>query len=123
MYYGIVELDRRNRRAANRYHLELPFEYRLFGRDQSVREGRGRTLNMSSRGLLLSPDERITKGLPIELSIQMPHPAQGGTGARLVVLGHVLRSGPDGAAIRIVRHGFMRMFPPPLASDEFLRTL
>jgi hypothetical protein len=106
----------RNRRTAKRYGLELPFEYRLFGRDQYVQEGCGRTLNMSSRGLLVAPDQQISKGLPIEIVVQLPVELKDMTGARLVILGHVMRSGPTGAAIKIVRHGFVhlrRREPPP----------
>ena len=107
-----VESDRKNRRAANRYDLDLPFDFRLFGRDQSVQEGRGRTLNMSSHGLLVSPDLRISKGQPIELFVHLPGQLKDAAGARLVILGHVLRSGDNGAAIRIVRHGFIRVREP-----------
>ncbi len=111
-----VESERKNRRAANRYDLDLPFDFRLFGRDQSVQEGRGRTLNMSSHGLLVSPDLRISKGQPIELFVQLPGQLKDAAGARLVILGHVLRSSHTGAAIKIVRHGFIRVRepgPPP----------
>jgi hypothetical protein len=97
-----------------RYHLELPFEYRLFGRDHSVQEGSGRTRNMSSRGLLVAPDKPISKGQAIEISIQLPAQLRDEPGARLVILGHVQRSGPAEAAIRIVRHGFIRAHHPEL---------
>jgi len=107
-----VESERKNRRTANRYDLDLPFDFRLFGRDQSVQEGRGRTLNMSSHGLLVSPDLRISKGQPIELFVQLPGQLKDAAGARLVILGHVLRSSPTGAAIKIVRHGFIRVREP-----------
>jgi hypothetical protein len=104
-----VEPERKNRRTANRYDLDLPFDFRLFGRDQSVQEGRGRTLNMSSHGLLVSPDLRISKGQPIELFVHLPGQLKDAAGARLVILGHVLRSSHAGAAIKIVRHGFIRV--------------
>ena len=107
-----VESERKNRRTANRYDLDLPFDFRLFGRDQSVQEGRGRTLNMSSHGLLVSPDLRISKGQPIELFVQLPGQLKDAAGARLVILGHVLRSSHTGAAIKIVRHGFIRVREP-----------
>ena len=104
-----MELDRRNRRAAKRYGLDLHFEYRLFGRDRSVQEGWGRTLNMSSGGLLVAPDQPISKGRTIEITVQLPAQFKDATGARLVVLGHVLRSDATGAAIRILHHGFIHV--------------
>ena len=113
-----MELDRRNRRTVKRYGLELPFDYRLFGRDQSVQEGHGRTLNMSSRGLLVAADSRISKGQPIELSVQLPSLCPSARGAQLLILGQVLRTGPTGAAIKIVRHGFIRIRELEVAATE-----
>ena len=104
-----VERDRRNRRAAKRYGLDLQFDYRVFGRDGSVQEGRGRTLNMSSGGLLVAPDQPICKGRTIEITVQLPAQFKDAPGPRLVVLGHVLRSDAKGAAIRILRHGFIHV--------------
>jgi hypothetical protein len=104
-----VERDRRNRRAANRYGLDLQFDYRVFGRDGSVQEGWGRTLNMSSGGLLVAPDQPICKGRTIEITVQLSAQFKDTPGPRLVVLGHVLRSDATGAAIRILRHGFIHV--------------
>jgi hypothetical protein len=104
-----VERDRRNRRAAKRYGLDLQFDYRVFGRDGSVQEGWGRTLNLSSGGLLVAPDQPICKGRTIEITVQLPAQFKDAPGPRLVVLGHVLRSDAAGAAIRILRHGFIHV--------------
>ena len=104
-----VERDRRNRRAAKRYGLDLQFDYRVFGRDGSVQEGWGRTLNLSSGGLLVAPDQPICKGRTIEITVQLPAQFKDAPGPRLVVLGHVLRSDAGGAAIRILRHGFIHV--------------
>ena len=104
-----MELGERNRRAAKRYGLNLHFEYRLFRRDRSVQEGWGQTLNMSSGGLLVAPDQPICKGRTIEITVQLPAQFKETPGARLVVLGHVLRSDATGAAIRILRHGFIHV--------------
>jgi hypothetical protein len=104
-----VERDRRNRRAAKRYLLDLRFEYRVFGRNGSVQEGWGRTLNMSSGGLLVAPDQPICKGRTTEITVQLSAPFKDAPGPRLVVLGHVLRSDATGAAIRILRHGFIHV--------------
>ena len=115
-----MELGERNRRAAKRYGLNLHFEYRLFRRDRSVQEGWGQTLNMSSGGLLVAPDQPICKGRTIEITVQLPAQFKETPGARLVVLGHVLRSDATGAAIRILRHGFIhvssRELPVPRAA-------
>ena len=104
-----MEPDRRDRRTAEQHGLELPLEYRLFGPDRSAQEGCGRTLNMSSTGLLVAPDQQISKGLPIEIVVQLPAELKDGNGTRLLILGHVLRSGATGAAIKILRYGFIHV--------------
>lgn len=73
---------------------------------------------MSSRGLLVAPDSRISKGQPIELSVQLPARCPTARGAQLVILGQVLRTGPTGAAIKIVRYGFIRIRELEIASAE-----
>ena len=107
-----IQLAKKDRRAAKRYALELPFTYRLFGRGQLVQEGIGRTLNMSSNGLLIQAGARLTKGQPIELSVQLPPGGEGSAVTQLVILGHVVRSDISETSVRIVRHGFMHIQPP-----------
>lgn len=104
-----MERDRRNRRAAKRYGLDLHFEYLVFGRAGSVQEGWGQTLNMSSGGLLVASDQPICKGRTIEITVQLPAQFKDAAGPRLVVLGHVLRSDATRSAIRILRHGFIHV--------------
>jgi hypothetical protein len=113
-----VERDRRNRRAAKRYGLDLHFEYLLFGRDGSVQEGWGRTLNMSSGGLMVAPHQPICKGRTIEITVQLPAQVKDARGARLVLLGHVLRSDDTRAAIRILRHGFIHVSSQELPDER-----
>jgi len=104
-----MEIGRKDRRTAKRYALDLPCSFRVFGRDRSVQEGHGYARNMSSHGLLVSADWKLTKGQPVEISIQLPAGAEGSVTTQLVVLGHVVRSDIAEAGVRIVRHGFMRV--------------
>ncbi len=75
---------------------------------------------MSSRGLLVAPDQAICKGRTIEMTVQLPAQFKDAPGPRLVVIGHVLRSDAAGAAIRILRHGFINVssqeLPEPRAT-------
>lgn len=108
-----MQLARKDRRAAKRYSLDLPFSYRLFGKDRLVQEGSGRTRNMSSNGMLILAGARLAKGQPIELSVQLPPGEEGSAPTWLIILGHVVRSDMSETSVRIVRHGFMRVQPPP----------
>jgi hypothetical protein len=58
---------------------------------------------------LVAPNQPVSKGQSIEITVHLPAQFKDVTGARLVVLGHVLRSDAAGAAIRIVRHGFIHV--------------
>jgi hypothetical protein len=64
---------------------------------------------MSSSGLLVASDQPICKGRTIEITVQLPTQFKDAPCPRLVVLGHVLRSDATGAAIRILRHGFIHV--------------
>jgi hypothetical protein len=51
----------------------------------------------------------MCKGRTIEITVQLPARFGDATGARLLVLGHVLRSDATGTAVRILRHGFIHV--------------
>src|SRR6202008_1125549 len=61
---------KRDRRTGQKIAVDLPFEFRVYGQNKSVQEWHGRTLNMGSHGLLIAPDQPISLGQPIEISIQ-----------------------------------------------------
>src|SRR5258708_29609280 len=59
------------RRSKIRYPVTLNVRYRTMGRSQRI-SGMGRTLNMSSGGLLIAFSPRTESGARIELSIEWP---------------------------------------------------
>lgn len=96
-----------DRRAAWRYPLQLELHYRLRKKDRLVGEGSGKTVNISSKGILLAlSGQTCPRGAVAELSIHWPVERQPSIRQWLKVVGEVLRSDPQGVAVRIARHDF-----------------
>jgi hypothetical protein len=96
-----------DRRTTGRYPLQLEVYYRLRKKRRLVGEGSGKTVNISSRGLLLALSGKMCpKGAAAELSIQWPVARWPSRRQWLNVVGEVLRTDAHGVAVRIVRHDF-----------------
>ena len=68
--------------------------------------GTGHTLNMSSGGMLLKVESPLPVGEQIEVSVDWPAQLNARCGLKLVALGRVIRSSPEGAAVRIEKYDF-----------------
>jgi hypothetical protein len=114
---GIMQRDLHTLRAANpgyqdrrttwRYPLQLEVHYRFRKRDRLVGEGSGKTVNISSKGLLLAlSGQMCPRGTALELSIHWPAVRQPSSRQWLNVVGEVLRTDAHGVAVRIARYDF-----------------
>ncbi|HTW67204.1 MAG TPA: PilZ domain-containing protein [Bryobacteraceae bacterium] len=94
------------RRARFRYPLELNVRYRtLPGARAWV--GTGRTLNVSSCGLLIwSQEEIVEDGSRLQVSVDWPITLNGATPLQLLAECRVIRRQPAGFAVRIEHHQF-----------------
>ena len=68
--------------------------------------GSGTTLNMGSRGILFTTEERLALGRMVELSVNWPARLDGVCPLQFVATGRVVRSESDNAAVRIERYEF-----------------
>jgi hypothetical protein len=98
----------KDRRLARRYPISCDLQYRISG---WVLEnfGSGKTINMSSSGLLLVTDRILSPGRRVQVLIDWPLKLDGRVGLRLVVFGAVVRVGIERvpqAAVRIERYEF-----------------
>jgi hypothetical protein len=76
--------------------------------------GSGKTINMSSSGLLLVTDRILFPGRKVQVLIDWPVKLDGRVGLRLVVFGAVVRVGIERApqaAVRIERYEFRTVSP------------
>ena len=95
-----------DRRMTDRFPLENALRYRFLEAQSSGSAGTGQTLNMSSGGLLLKVEAPLPIGEQIEVSVDWPAQLNARCGLKLVALGKVVRSTPEGAAVRIEKYDF-----------------
>jgi hypothetical protein len=71
--------------------------------------GRGKTLNISSNGILVTTDRVLAPGLRLEVEVDWPAKLDGRVSLKLVVQGKIVRSTKNDVAVagvKISRHTF-----------------
>jgi hypothetical protein len=68
--------------------------------------GSGRTLDIGSRGILFTTEEKLPLGRMVELSVNWPARLGGTCPLKFVAVGRVVRAEPTRAAVRIERYEF-----------------
>ena len=97
------DLDRRQRR---RYVIELSLRWRLLRRRKVVESGSGRTIDMSSAGIMFNAGSPLPAGLDVELSIAWPALLHQRSPLQLTVNGRIVRCNGNCVAVRIAEHEF-----------------
>ncbi len=98
-----LDLDRRNK---SRFPLELSVKYRSLSGGPSL-FGEGRTVNVSSCGLLIASDEtRFRTGARLQLTVEWPPLLHGVTPLQLIVICRVTRCLPEEFAVKLERYQF-----------------
>ena len=93
------------RRLTDRFPIENGLRYELLMGKASRREN-GRTLNMSSGGMLFTTESCLPRGERVEISVEWPAQLNENCALTLVALGKIVRSQGQAAAIRIERYDF-----------------
>ncbi len=93
------------RRTAARFTIEQDVRYKLFGRT-AVETGAGRTVNMSSHGVLFTTEHAMNPGDRLEVSVNWPAQLDDHCPLKLVTTGRVVRIVDGLAAISIERYEF-----------------
>jgi len=96
------------RRFKARYPLELKVRYHTFGKT-SVISGEGRTVNLSSSGVLVASSDKVSDGARLKLTIEWPSLLNGTTPLQLVTFGRVVRSNESGFAVALEHYQFRTM--------------
>ena len=94
------------RRASRRFPVVMRLEYKLFRHTEFVCQGVGRTVNISSRGVLFRADRPLERDYRVELSIEWPLQDGKREPLRLQALCEIVRTQEEEAAVRIMRHVF-----------------
>jgi len=97
--------NERDRRSWPRYPFEAALEYRVI-HGRRVTTGRGKTINLSSRGVYFQSDQAVAEGMEIQLAIAWPACLDNVAGLTLHVTGRTVRSQGMCAAVKIAQHEF-----------------
>jgi PilZ domain len=94
------------RRSKARFPLRLGVRYRSLSGGPSL-IGEGRTVNMSSRGLLIASDEaKVNTGARLQLTVDWPSLLHGITPLQLIVSCRVTRCLPEEFAVELDQYQF-----------------
>jgi PilZ domain len=94
------------RRTKRRYPIHLEVHYKLLKQRRVERLGAGRTLNISSGGVLFEADGVLPPNGPIELALNWPFLLHGSCNLKLVIRGRIVRTADRAIAIRADFHEF-----------------
>jgi c-di-GMP-binding flagellar brake protein YcgR len=106
MGIGCENFSTPERRTTDRFPIENDVRYKLLEARRVAQTGQGRTLNMSSGGILFTSESRLPVGLRVELAVDWPAQLNEHCGLKLVALGKIVRSSTETAAIRIEKYDF-----------------
>jgi hypothetical protein len=95
-----------DRRRSDRFPIEREVRYRALNKRGSEDSGEGKTINMSSSGVLFTTNQMLLPGRRVELSISWPAQLNNKCALRLVARGRVVRFEQGRAAITIQQHEF-----------------
>jgi len=95
-----------DRRANRRYEISLELRWKVVWRRQIVDTGSGRTLDLSSGGVMFESTRPLPSVGKIELSITWPARLQNVTQLQLIVCGRMVRSDGFRTAMRVAQHQF-----------------
>ena len=101
--------DRKNptdRRGTDRMEIEQDVRYRLLNKRDGESESCGKTVNISSHGVLFTTDQILLPGRRMELSINWPAQLDNRCALKLVARGRIVRFEGGRAALEIMQHEF-----------------
>jgi hypothetical protein len=104
---GFAE-SRGDQRSKGRYPIALELQYKLLRGSRVERVGTGRTLNISSGGVLFETDDPLPARGSVELAVKWPFLLEGSCGLKLVMRGRIVRrdANAKATAVRAEFHEF-----------------
>jgi len=100
-----LQAEHSDRRSAVRFPIEQDVRYKVFTRN-TIEVGLGKTVNMSSNGVLFTTERPLTLGERLEVAVAWPAQLDHKCALKLVTTGRVVRSENGAAAIAIERYEF-----------------
>jgi hypothetical protein len=97
---------RPDRRSSDRFPIEREVRYRMMTKRGGEETGVGRTVNISSSGVLFTSEQPLLPGRRLELSVSWPAQLDNKCPLKLVARGKVVRSEAGKVAIEIQQYEF-----------------
>ena len=101
-------LNNVDRRVGARFPIEREIRYKLIHKGGNE-EGIGKSINISSGGILFTTDCHLPPGTGIEVTISWPVLLDAEVSLQLVTRGQVVRSGAGRVAMKIMRYEFLNV--------------
>lgn len=95
-----------DRRHADRFPIERDIRFKVLNKRGSEEAGSGKTINISSNGVLFTTDQLLLPGRRVEISISWPAQLNSKCALKLVARGRVVRFEEGRAAVEIQQHEF-----------------
>src|SRR5579863_8398050 len=95
-----------DRRHSDRFPIEREVRFRVLNKRGGEEAGEGKTLNISSSGVLFTSEQMLLPGRRLELAISWPVQLNNQVALKLVARGRVVRFEEGHAAIEIQQYEF-----------------
>ena len=110
-----------DRRHSDRFPIEREVRYRVLNKRSSEETGDGKTINISSSGVLFTVEHMLLPGRRMELAISWPAQFNNKCALKLVARGRVVRFEGGRAAIEIQQYEFRTQSSAPALGPAALR--
>ena len=109
-----IETSAADRRSSDRFPIQRDVRYKVLTKKNGEEVGIGKTVNMSSTGVLFTSDQLLLPGRRVEVSISWPAQLNNRCALRLVARGRVVRFDDGQAAMEIQQYEFKTQAVAPV---------
>jgi len=113
---GPEQTQESDRRRSDRFLIEREIRYRALNKRGGEEAGEGKTVNMSSSGVLFTSPQILRPGRRIELAISWPAQLNNKCALKLVARGRIVRFENGLAAMEIQQYEFRTQSEPGTTS-------
>jgi hypothetical protein len=94
------------RRSSDRFPMERDVRFKVINRKSGEETGVGKTINMSSNGVLFQTEQTVLPGRRVEMTISWPAQLNNTCALKLVARGRIARVESGRAAVEIQQYEF-----------------
>lgn len=95
-----------DRRGSSRFPIEREVRYKVLNKKSGGETGVGKTINMSSTGILFTTEQTLLPGRRVEISVSWPAQLNDTCPLKLVARGRVVRCAGNATAVEIQHYEF-----------------